>query len=190
MVEIRKFQTIIEHVVNEAGREVDPPLRKVAVAAVVKNPYAGRFSQELSLIVDGSVELGRQMSARLVEAMAGSVQNFGKSAIVGALGEDEHGHAFLTNVFADQLRDAVGGGKAWISSTGKRGPMGASIDVPLACKDALFVRSHYDTITVCVADAPEPDEVVVIVAGANRGRPNFRLGGLRYEELRGEDGLR
>jgi hypothetical protein len=68
--------------------------------------------------------------------------------------------------------------------------MGTTIDVPLACKDALFVRSHYDTITVTVPDAPEPDEVVVIVAGANRGRPNFRLGGLKYDEIRGDDGLR
>jgi len=189
-LEIRKYVTFVEHVVREAGIEVEPPLRKVAVAAVVKNPYAGRYSEDVSEIVDGSVELGRQLSRLLVEAMGGPVQSYGKAALAGSNGEVEHTHAFLTTVFADQLREAVGGGKAWISSTGKRGAMGSSIDVPLACKDALFVRSHYDTITVTVPDAPEPDEVVVIVAGANRGRPNFRLGGLKYEDIKGEDGLR
>ena len=190
MIKVRKFVTFIEHVVEETGIEVDPPLRKVAVAAVVKNPYAGRFSEDVNDIVDESPALGRQMSQMLVEAMGEPVQSYGKSALAGTNGEVEHTHAFLTSVFANELREAVGGGKAWISSTGKRGPMGSSIDVPLACKDALFVRSHYDTITVCVPDAPEPDEVVVIIAGANRGRPNFRLGGLKYEEIKGEDGLR
>ncbi len=91
---------------------------------------------------------------------------------------------------ADRFRAAIGGGKAWIPSNGKLGPVGARIDVPLASKDALFVRSHYDTITVAVPDAPGPDEVVVILAGANRGRPNFRLGGVKYEEIEGQDGLR
>lgn len=190
MIEVRKFVTIVEHVVREAGIEVDPPLRKVAVAAVVNNPYAGGFSQDLREIIEPSRDLGDALAGMLVEAMGGPVQSYGKSALVGIDGEVEHTHAFLTSVLADRLRAAVGGGKAWISSTGKRGAMGTSIDVPLAFKDALFVRSHYDTITVTVPDAPAPDEVVVIVAGANRGRPNFRLGGLSVEQVKGEDGLR
>lgn len=190
MIKVRKFFTFVEHVVEESGIAVEPPLRKVAVAAVVNNPYAGRYSEDVSEIIEFSESLGDQLSALLVEAMGEPLQSYGKSAIAGLNGEVEHTHAFLTKVMADRLREAVGGGKAWISSTGKRGPMGTSIDVPLACKDALFVRSHYDTITVSVPDAPEPDEVVVIVAGANRGRPNFRLGGVKYEEIKGEDGLR
>ncbi len=190
MIEVRKFITIIETVVRETGVEVTPPLRKVAVAAVVKNPYAGRFSQDLGEIVEPSSQLGDQLGKLLVEAVGAPVQSYGKAAIAGTNGEVEHTHAFLTSMMADRLREAVGGGKAWISSTGKRGPMGTSIDVPLASKDALFVRSHYDTITVTIPDAPEPDEVVVIVAGANRGRPNFRLGGLKLENIKGEDGLR
>lgn len=190
MIAVRKFYTFIEHVVSEAGIEVDPPLRKVAVAAVVSNPFAGRYSDDMSEIIEFSEGLGDQMGALLVEAMGEPVQSYGKSAIAGTNGEVEHTHAFLTKVMADRLREAVGGGAAWISSTGKRGAMGTSIDVPLACKDALFVRSHYDTITVSIPDAPEPDEVVVIVAGANRGRPNFRLGGLKFEEIEGKDGLR
>jgi hypothetical protein len=190
MIVVRKFVTVVEHVVRETGIEVDPPLRKVAAAAVVKNPYAGRYSDDLSEIVGPSRELGVELGRLLVEAMGGPVQGYGKAALVGTGGELEHTHAFLTSVLADRLRDAVGGGKAWISSTGKRGAMGAEIDVPLAFKDALFVRSHYDTITVRIADAPEPDEAVVILAGANRGRPNFRLGGLAIEDVTGEDGLR
>ena len=190
MLEVRKYVTIIEHVVREAGIDADPPLRKVAVAAVVKNPYAGRYSTDLSKIVDPSRELGVELGRLLVNAMAEPVQSYGKAALVGTNGELEHTHAFLTSVLADRVRDAVGGGKAWISSTGKRGAMGGEIDVPLAFKDALFVRSHYDTVTVSVPDAPGPDEVVVIVAGANRGRPNFRLGGLSIENVKGKDGLR
>jgi len=190
MIKVRKFVTIVEHVLSQAGIEADDPLRKVAVAAVVNNPYAGRYSEDVSEIVDFSEKLGNQMGKLLVAAMGEPIQSYGKSAIVGVNGEVEHTHAFLTKVFADRIREAVGGGKAWVSSTGKRGAMGVSIDVPLACKDALFVRSHYDTMTVSLPDAPEPDEVVVIVVGANHGRLNYRLGGIKYEEIEGKDGLR
>lgn len=189
MPTVRKIVTIIEDGLVEAGIPVDTPYRKVAVAAVVSNPYAGRFSEDLSDIVDDSVDLGNLLSARLVEAMAGPIQSYGKASLVGLNGEVEHGHAFLTTPAADRLREAVGGGKAWIQSTGKRGAAGTAIDVPLAFKDALKVRSHYDTITVAVGDAPEPDEVLIIVAAANRGRPNFRLGGLRLEDVKGDNGL-
>jgi len=190
MITVRKFVTLVEDVLTEAGIAADQPLRKVAIAAVVNNPYAGRFSEDLSEIIEPSDELGRQMGERLVTAMGQPLQSYGKSAIAGSRGEQEHANAYLTTRFANPIREAVGGGKAWVSSTSKRGGLGTRIDVPLACKDALFVRSHYDTITVCVPDAPEPDEVVVIIAGANRGRLNFRLGGPRFEEIEGKDGLR
>ncbi len=190
MIQIRKYVVFSEYVTSEAGIEVSPPLRKAAIAAVVTNPYAGKYSDNLAEIIEFSKELGTSLGSRLVETIGDTVQSYGKGAIAGVNGEVEHAHAFLTTVFADGLRASVGGGKAWIPSSAKRGPMGASIDVPLACKDALFVRSHYDAVTVTVPDAPEPDEMVVIVVGANRGRPNFRLGGVRYEDIRGEDGLR
>jgi hypothetical protein len=190
MIEIRKYVLFSEHVTSEAGIEVSPPLRKAAIAAVVSNPYAGSYSDNLDEIIEFSKELGASLGSRLVEAIGDTVQSYGKGALAGVNGEVEHAHAFLTTVFADGLRASVGGGKAWIPSSAKRGSMGASIDVPIACKDALFVRSHYDAVTVTVPDAPEPYEVVVMVAGANRGRPNFRLGGVRFEDIRGEDGLR
>ncbi|MEX1125185.1 MAG: amino acid synthesis family protein [Acidimicrobiia bacterium] len=190
MTTIRKIRTIIEDGLVEYGVTVDPLYRRVAVAVVVANPYAGRLSQDLSEIVDFSVGLGDRMGDLLIEAMGGApVQSYGKASLVGINGEEEHGHAFVTSAMADRVRLAVGGGAAWISSTGKRGAPGTSIDIPLAHKDALKVRSHYDTITVSVPDAPEPDEVVVIIAAASRGRPNFRLGGLRHEDVVGEDGL-
>jgi hypothetical protein len=189
MTSIRKIRTIIEDGFLEAGREVDPLYRKVAIAAVIENPYAGQFSDDLSEILDFSVGLGTKMGALLVDAMEVPVQSYGKASLVGVNGEEEHGHAFLTSAMADMVRQAVGGGAAWISSTGKRGAAGTSIDIPLAHKDALKVRSHYDTITVSIPDAPEPDEVVAIIAGASRGRPNFRLGGLSAEDVVGEDGL-
>ena len=137
MPTIRKIARFIEDGLVEAGIPVDSPYRKVAVAVVLDNPYAGRFSDDLSEILDFSVGLGDQMGALLVETMGGPIQGFGKSSIVGMNGEEEHGHAFLTTVMADRVRMAVGGGAAWISSTGKRGGPGTAIDVPLAHKDAL-----------------------------------------------------
>jgi hypothetical protein len=189
MPSIRKIVTVVEDGLEEAGMPVDPLYRKVAVAVVITNPYAGRFSEDLSEIIDFSISLGDLLAGRLVEAMGEQVNGYGKASLVGTNGEAEHGHAFLTSRTADRLREAVGGGKAWIPSTGKRGGPGAIIDVPLAHKDALKVRSFYDTITVSIPDAPAPDEAVIIMAGANRGRPNFRLGGLLLEDVVGEDGL-
>lgn len=190
-MEIRKIVTIVEEVLSEAGRKGDPPLKKVAVAAVVKNPYAGRYEEDLSEAVKASESLGELLGKKAVRALGGDpVQSYGKGGIAGVAGEQEHANAFLTTTFGDALRNAVGGGKAWIPSATKRGEAGTAIDVPLAYKDALFVRSHYDAMEVRIPDAPLPDEVVVIATVANRGRLNARLGGLKVEEVRGEDGLR
>jgi hypothetical protein len=189
MPKIRKFVTYVEDGLEEGGVPVESPYRRVAVAAVVSNPYAGRYSDSLDEIVDFSVGMGELLAERLVAAMGEQIMGYGKASLVGLRGEAEHGHAYLTSAAADRLRDAIGGGKAWIPSTGKRAAAGTAIDVPMAYKDALKVRAFYDTITVTVPDAPEPDEVLVIMAGANRGRPNFRLGGLQLDDVVGEDGL-
>jgi hypothetical protein len=188
-ISIRKIMTVVEDGLIEAGMDVDEPYRKVAVAAVLSNPYAGRYSEDLSEIIDFSVELGDNLAQRLVRAIEYPVQSYGKASLTGMSGEVEHGHAFLTTPMADRFRAAVGGGRAWIQSTGKRGAPGTLIDIPLAHKDALKVRSHYDTMTVSVPDAPAADEIVIVIAAANRGRPNFRLGGLRLEDVKGENGL-
>lgn len=190
---IRKWYAFVEETLaNETGQAADgSPIRKVAVAAVLENPYAGRFSQQLNELVDDSPALGREFGRRLLAALGSDMaQSYGKACIVGTEGEYEHGNALLTTAFADPVRDALGGGKAWISSSGKRGAPGAAIDVPLAHKDALYVRSHYDTMTLAFADAPGPREIVVIFAVATRGRLHARLGGLKAADIAGKDGLR
>jgi hypothetical protein len=190
---IRKWLTFAEETLaNETGQPADGALlRKVAVAAVLDNPYAGRFSQPLNALVDDSPALGKEFGKRLAAALgADRAQSYGKACIVGMEGEYEHGNALLTTAFADPVRDALGGGKAWISSSGKRGAAGTTIDIPLAHKDALYVRSHYDTLTLTFADAPGPREIVVIFAVATRGRLHARLGGLKAADIKGQDGLR
>jgi len=190
---IRKWFTHVEDVLaNETGQPADgPPVRRIVIAAAVANPYAGRFSENLDEIVAKSDELGREFGRRAVEAAAGApIQSYGKACVVGVLGEYEHGNAFLTQVCADPVRDAVGGGKSWVPSTGKIAAAGAVIDIPLAHKDALYVRSNYDTVSVSFGDAPRADEVVVAFAFASRGRLHARLGGLAAADIRGDDGLR
>jgi hypothetical protein len=191
---IRKWYLQIEDTLaNETGREADgKPLRKIVIAAAIRNPHAGRaFVDDLSDIVNASKALGEAFGQRALAAAEGArIESYGKACIVGTAGEYEHGNAFLTTTFANPVRDAIGGGKAWVPSTGKRAAPGSSIDVPLAHKDALYVRSHYDTVSVTFGDAPAPDEVVVVYAFATRGRLHARLGGLAAAVIEGKDGLR
>lgn len=190
-MEIRKIYTIVEEIYREQGQTAEPPVRKVAVVAIVKNPYAGKYQEDLSYLINESAEIGRKISTMAVEAMRPyPVESYGKGALVGLAGEQEHGVAMLTNIFGEELRKAVGGGKAWIPSMKKRGGAGCMIDVPLAHKDALYVRSHLDGMTLTLSDAPLDDEIAIISVIANTGRPNSRLGGLLKEDIEGKDGLR
>lgn len=181
---------MIEHKQWEAGKRAEVPLRKVAAVAIIENPYAGRYVDDLKPMIDASAELGRELAALAVRAMEPyRAESYGKAAIVGIAGEQEHGNALLTTTFAEPLRKALGGGKAWISSFTKRATAGTPIDVPLAYKGALYVRSHYDGMTVVLPDAPQSDEIAVIVCLANRGRLNARVGGLERDQAKGQDGL-
>jgi hypothetical protein len=185
----RKWFSFVEHHVDPAHEQA-VPLRKVAVVAVVENPYATRQVEDLGPMIAASEELGREMGKLLVEVLGPyEVQSYGKAGVAGLAGEQEHANALLTTTFANPLREIVGGGKAWISSFTKRAPPGVPIDIPLASKDALYVRSHYDGMTVLLPDAPLPDEIAVIFCVANRGRIGARVGGLQFEEMKGEDGL-
>jgi Amino acid synthesis len=187
---VKRMLSFVDEVGVEAGRTVDPPLRKVAVVAVIDNPYAGRFERDLGPLTDASAEIGRRICAHAIALLSPyPPQSYGKAAIIGTNGEQEHGVAMLTTVFGNVMRDAAGGGKAWISSIAKRAAPGATIDIPLAHKDALYVRSHYDGITITLPDAPLPNELAIIAAYANRGRPNHRVGGLAASEIKGVDGL-
>lgn len=187
---IRKIVTLVDEARHEAGIAGEPPLRKVATAAVIANPFAGRYQADLSSLVTASEALGREMSAIAVAAMGDhAIQSYGKAAIIGLAGEQEHGVALLTTVFGNVIREAAGGGVAWISSFTKRAAAGAMIDIPLAHKDALYVRSHYDGISIMLSDAPLADEIAIICAYANRGRLNHRVGGLAAGDIKGMDGL-
>ena len=189
---IRKWYTQIEDsLANETGQLADgEPLRKIVIAAAVHNPYAGRFSENLDDLVRPSPALGKEFARRIESLAEGrAIESYGKACLVGSAGEYEHGNALLTNPAANPVRDGVGGGKSWVPSTGKRGGPGTVIDIPLAHKDALYVRSHYDTVTAMFADGPNRDEVVLCWAFATRGRLNARLGGLQARDIKGEDGL-
>ncbi|HZP26518.1 MAG TPA: amino acid synthesis family protein [Dehalococcoidia bacterium] len=192
MLDIRKVVLYLEEVRTEGGRaDDDGPLCKVAALAVIRNPYAGRpWSESLDDLVAPSGELANLLAERALGMLGGKVDSYGKGAIVGLAGEQEHANACLTSVFGDAFREAVGGAAAWLPSVTKRAGAGAPMDIPVAYRQALWVRSYYDAITVSVPDAPLPDEILVGLAVTNRGRINARLGGLAKADVKGEDGLR
>ncbi len=181
-LQIVAFHTVVQDHLQQQAAFDDTPLRKVAVAAIVKNPHAGRFAADLSAMIEDSEALGAKLAEMARSAMGEyPVESYGKGGIVGTDGEQEHANALLTTVFATPLRAALGG-TAWISSFTKCAASGESIDVPLAHKDELYVRSHYDGMSVTLPGAPLPDEIAVIFCVANRGRLTARVGGLKASE--------
>lgn len=191
--EIRKIVTIVEETRTEIGRAVEPPTRRAAALAVIRNPFAGRYVEDLSDLIAIGEELGGLLTERAVAALGvpgPSVQSYGKAAAVGEDGELEHAAAILHPKLGAPVRAALGKGAALIPSSKKRGGPGVPFDIPLGHKDAAFVRSHFDGMEVRVADAPRADEIVVAVAVTDSGRPLPRVGGLTIGEIKGEDGLR
>jgi hypothetical protein len=191
-MEIRKIVTIVEDLFVDGQRKATKPIRKAACLAVIRNPYADTYEEDLTSLIDYSEEVGKVIAERAVEALGKDrgPESYGKAAIVGEKGELEHAAALLHPKLGTPLRAAVGGGKAIIPSVKKIGHMGDAIDIPLHYKDAAFVRSHFDGMTVSISDAPKADEIVLAVAVTDGGRPNARVGGLKKEEVKGEDGLR
>lgn len=191
-MEIRKIVTIVEDIYIDGEKKAEKPVRKVAAVAVIKNPFAGKYEEKLDILIDIGEELGKLLGERAREALGNDreVDSYGKAAIVGEKGELEHAAAILHPKLGTPLRNAVGGGKAIIPSAKKIGRMGDTIDVPLHFKDAAFVRSHFDAMTISVNDAPKSDEILVAIAITEGGRPHPRVGGLKKEEAKKEDGLR
>ena len=183
-LQIRRNVTIVERHLYDAGRKADIPLQKVAEILILENPYAGRYVEDLNLLVKASVDLGHEMAARAMHVVEGKVEGYGKAGLVGTAGEKEHANALLTTAFATPFRKAMGGGEAWISSVTKVAAPGTLVDVPMNSKDDVYVRSHYDTMSLVVPDAPLPDEIVLIFCLATRGRLNARVGGLTLAEVR------
>ena len=191
--EVRKMYTFLEEIHADGVKKLAKPVRKAAAAAVFKNPFADKYVEDLSLLYDWSTELGEILTKKAVAALginAGEVESYGKAALVGERGELEHCAAILHPKLGKPLRENVGGGKAIIPSAKKLGFPGAAIDVPLHFKNAAFVRTHFDAMEVRLPDAPRADELVLIIAITDSGRPFARIGGLTIDEVKGEDGLR
>ncbi|BDA86524.1 hypothetical protein Sa4125_40660 [Aureimonas sp. SA4125] len=190
---IRKIVTITEEVATEMGRPVDPPTRRAAAIAVIANPFASTYAEDLTPLIEIGEELGALLTARAVAALGidGSrVQSYGKAAAVGENGELEHAAAILHPKMGAPVRAALGGGAALVPSSKKRCGVGGTLDVPLGHKDAAYVRSHFDGMEIRIADAPRADEIMVAIVVTDSGRPLPRVGGLKHDEIKGEDGLR
>jgi hypothetical protein len=189
---IRRIVVQVDEVWVENGQPVSPPTRRALAIAVIENPFAGRYVEDLDALMTVGQELGALLGQRCVQALGikpGEAQSYGKAAIVGEAGELEHAAAILHPKLGAPLRVAVEKGAALVPSSKKMGAMGATIDVPLGHKDAAYVRSHFDAIEARVTDAPRANEIVVCVAVTDSGRPNPRVGGLQHQNMVGKDGL-
>ena len=190
---IRKLIVSVEETRQDMGKAVEPPTRKAAAVAVIENPFAGQYVQDLKPLMDIGEELGDLLTRRCVAALGidgGKAESYGKAAIVGERGELEHAAAILHPQMGKPVRAALTKGAALIPSAKKQGGPGTPIDVPLGHKDAAFVRSHFDAVEVRLADAPRANEILVAIAVTDSGRPLPRVGGLQKQEIKGEDGLR
>ena len=190
---IRKLVVQVDETRIEMGKTITPPTRRALAMAVINNPCAGRYVENLDELIAIGEELGGLLGSKCVEALGiqpGQAQSYGKGAIVGEAGELEHAAAILHPKLGAPLRKAVEKGAALVPSAKKQGGLGSAIDVPLGHKDAAFVRSHFDAIEARVGDAPRANEIVVAVAVTASGRPLARVGGLQVSEIEGKDGLR
>lgn len=190
---IRKIAVFIEETLTEMGREISPPTRKACAVAVIENPFAGEYVEDLTPLMDIGAELGTTLGRRCVEALGiqpSEAESYGKSAMVGENGELEHAAAILHPKLGAPLRKEVEKGAALVASSKKMGSPGQVLDVPLGHKDAAYVRTHFDGMEVQLNDAPRANEILVAVAVTDSGRPLPRVGGLTQDEMVGEDGLR
>jgi Amino acid synthesis len=190
---IRKIIVFLEETHSEMGQPVQPPTRRAAAAAVIENPFAGKYVQDLTELTEIGEELGALLTERAVAALGipgPSAESYGKAAAVGENGELEHAAAILHPKLGTPVRKVLGKGAALIPSSKKRGGVGVTVDIPLGHKDAAFVRSHFDAMEIRVNDAPRANEILVAIAVTDSGRPLPRIGGLTKDQIKGEDGLR
>lgn len=189
---IRKIAVITEEIYHDGGPSTEWPRLRAAALAVVKNPFANGYADDLQPAMDDLKPLGLLLTDRLIAALGGDVKaidSYGKGAIVGSGGEVEHGALWhVPGGYA--MRERLGGAKAIVPSAMKVGAFGASLDVPLGHTNAAYVRSHFDAITVCAVDGPRPDEIVFALAMAVGGRIHDRMGGLAASDIKVWDGQR
>ena len=192
-VKVRKYVVVVEETLKEIGKTIDPPTRRAAALAVIENPFAGTYQEDLEVLMQAGEELGGILGEKAVAALGvtpAEIESYGKAAIVGEGGELEHAAAILHPRMGKPLRQAVEKGAALVPSSKKMGGLGTVIDVPLGHKDAAYVRSHFDGMEVRVPDGPRRGEIVVAIAVTDSGRPLPRVDGLTVDEVKGEDGLR
>ena len=191
-VEIRKFATLVEEVFHEGGPRATTPLRRAAVIAVIRNPFAGSYVADIQPFMEDLKPLGLTMANRLVELLGGDpsvVQGYGKGAIVGAAGELEHG-ALWHAPGGYAMREVLGDAMAIVPSTKKVGGVGARLDVPITHINASYVRSHFDAMELGLNDAPRADEMALMLVMTTGPRVHNRAGGLAADQITGKDGLR
>lgn len=183
---IRKIVTYVDETLIEGGKPTDRPWRQFAVAAVVTNPWVGRFVEKLKPeILEFGPVLGKLLTERIVQLAGGAdkIEAYGKAAVVGLDGEIEHASALIHTLrFGNHYREALSA-KSYLAFTNVRGAADCSIQVPLMDKDDVGRRSHYLTVQFSIPDAPKADEIVVVLGGADGGRPHHRIGD-RYQDLK------
>jgi len=192
LIQLRKITMHFEEIYHDGGPPPGQPLVRAAILAVARNPYAGRYIEDIMPLMEELRPLGLDLARRLIDALGGhpqAIQGYGKGAIVGTAGELEHG-ALWHAPGGYAMREALGDAKAIVPSTKKVGVAGARLDVPITHINASYVRSHFDALEVGVPDAPRPDEIVLILAMTTGARIHARAGGLKASEIKGEDGLR
>ena len=192
-LDIRKTAVWVEETLTEMGKSIDPPTRKAVAVAVIANPFADKYVEDLTPLMDMGAALGAILGDRCVAALVitpEAAESYGKAAMVGESGELEHAAAILHPKLGGPLRRAVEKGAALVPSSKKMGGPGQDLDVPLGHKDAAYVRSHFDGIEVRMNDAPRRNEILVAVAVTDSGRPLPRVGGLGHADAEGNDGLR
>jgi hypothetical protein len=191
-VQVRKRLTTVEEILHEGGPIASVPLRRAATLAVIQNPFAGRYVENIAGFMDDLKPLGFEMARALIAALGGdshAIEGFGKGAIVGSAGELEHG-ALWHVPGGYGMRELLGGAKAIVASTKKLGGPGTRLDIPITHINASYVRSHFDAMEVGLADAPRADEIVLALVMTTGPRVHARVGGLKTSEIKGEDGLR
>ncbi|NHT77226.1 amino acid synthesis protein [Rhizobium sp. PP-F2F-G38] len=191
-VVVRKFVVSVDEIFHEGGPVVGTPLRRASVLAVIENPFAGAYVEDISFFMDDLKPLGLEMARRLIDALGGDpavVEGYGKGAIVGSAGELEHA-ALWHNPGGYSMRELLGDARAIVPSTKKVGGPGTRLDVPITHINASYVRSHFDAVEVGIGDAPRANEMVLALAMTTGPRVHARVGGLKASEIKGEDGLR
>ena len=191
-VTLRKLATAVEEIFHEGGPRAQTPLKRGAIMAVIQNPFAGRYVEDIQPFMEDLKPLGLMMAQRLLAVLGGdpkAIEGYGKGSLVGSAGELEHG-ALWHAPGGYAMREVLGGAKAIVPSSKKVGAVGARLDVPVTHVDASYVRSHFDSMEVGMNDSPRADEMMVVLVMTTGARVHARAGGLEARDIKGEDGLR